>query len=459
MYNIFDKINQLQSELSGLTITDKDQRRLDEKLRLEFNYNSNHMEGNTLSYQDTKVLLLKDILPQGKLYKMRELDEMRAHDAAFMMIKEWATDPSREINQNDIRELNRIILVKDFYKDAIDFNGKPTRKKIKVGEYKEYPNSVLLQNGEVFHYADPIEVPALMRELIDWYQDEKESLHPIKLAALFHHKFVLIHPFDDGNGRISRLLMNYILMRHGYPPVVIKSAQKDKYLNALRLADAGDMESFIFYIAEQAEWSLDITTKASKGESIDEMGDLNKKLDFLLKQNHLKSEFAGKYSIEKLDYLMNNSFSNLFMSLENILEKFDMLYNERVVECRFNNGIAIYLKQTDSIINEYFYFSHNVVYFEDEEPRVDVKAIDIKIELKNPVNPKINNMVVTSDLLRFQFYTNRIESSTEDGKVITQFTYDNGISDYEQQVIIEYIGNNILNKMPIDYDPTISNQF
>lgn len=326
MNNIFDKINQLKSELSSLTISDKDQRLLDEKFRLEFNYNSNHMEGNTLTYQDTKVLLLKDILPQGKLYEMRELDEMRAHDAAFKMIKEWATDPSRELNQNDIRELNRIILVKDFYKDAIDLNGNPTRKKIKVGDYKEYPNSVLLQNGEVFHYADPIEVPALMGELIDWYQDEKDGLHPITLAAVFHHKFVLIHPFDDGNGRISRLLMNYILIRYGYPPVVIKSAQKDKYLNALRLADAGDMESFITYIAEQAEWSLGMTIKAAKGENIEEENDWEK--EFVILSQQVKS-IPTIRTVKNTTERIHDSIIPLFKEIRKVaFEKFLILFKD-----------------------------------------------------------------------------------------------------------------------------------
>ncbi len=336
MYNIFDKINQLKSELSGLTISDKDQRRLDEKFRLEFNYNSNHMEGNTLTYQDTKVLLLKDILPQGKLYEMRELDEMRAHDAAFMMIKEWATDPSREINQNDIRELNRIILVKDFYKDAIDLNGNPTRKKIKVGDYKEYPNSVLLQNGEVFHYADPIEVPALMGELMDWYRDEKDGLHPITLAAVFHHKFVLIHPFDDGNGRISRLLMNYILIRHGYPPVVIKSANKDKYLNALRLADAGDMESFITYIAEQAEWSLEIAINAAKGESIEEANDWEKELAMLsMREDTIPTLRTVENTLERMDDSIFPMLRELYKVIE---EKFTPLFESSNFQCVFNQS-------------------------------------------------------------------------------------------------------------------------
>lgn len=104
-------------------------------------------------------MLLKDIV-SGTTYTFRELEEMKAHDIAFEVVKQWALDFSRALTQGDIRELNRLILVKDFWKDAQTNDGQPSRKMIKVGEYKDTPNSVRLQNGEVFHYAEPIEVPA-----------------------------------------------------------------------------------------------------------------------------------------------------------------------------------------------------------------------------------------------------------------------------------------------------------
>ncbi|MBK8671349.1 MAG: Fic family protein [Saprospiraceae bacterium] len=281
MTDKFNNINILKKELDALQFSDHDRRRLEEKLRLEFSYNSNHLEGNTITYLDTKALLLKDIV--ANTYSFRELEEMKAHDGAFTLIKEWAVDQDRDISQVDIKELNKLILVKDFWKDAQTPDGQPVRRMIKVGEYKEMPNSVRLANGEIFHYAEPFEVPAKMQELMDWYNDEKSGLHPITLATIFHHKFVLIHPFDDGNGRLSRLMMNYILLRLGYPPIVIKSVDKIKYLNALRLADVGDNEAFIDFIADQVIWSLELSIKAAKGESIEELNDWEKELNILSK--------------------------------------------------------------------------------------------------------------------------------------------------------------------------------
>ncbi|MBP6235686.1 MAG: Fic family protein [Saprospiraceae bacterium] len=330
MSNKFDIIHILKRELDTLQISDHDRRRLEEKFRLEFSYNSNHLEGNTITYLDTKALLLKDIVANS--YTFRELEEMKAHDGAFTLIKEWAVDQDRDISQVNIKELNKLILVKDFWKDAQTPDGLPVRRIIKVGEYKEMPNSVQLANGEIFHYAEPFEVPAKMQELMDWYNDEKTGLHPVTLAAIFHHKFVLIHPFDDGNGRLSRLMMNYILIRFGYPPVVIKSVDKSKYLNVLRLADAGNFEAFIDFIVVQVIWSLGLSIKAAKGESIEEPNDWEKELSILSKSEDTIPERKTWYNLntrvldscfplfrkikEKAENLLSQLFEEAYFILE-----------------------------------------------------------------------------------------------------------------------------------------------
>ncbi len=311
MTHKFHIINNLKNELLQLAFSANDQRRLDEKIRLEFSYNSNHLEGNTITYLDTKALLLKDIVANS--YTFRELDEMKAHDAAFSLVKEWAASQDRDISQVDIKELNKLILVKDFWKDAQTPDGQHTRREIKVGEYKELPNSVRLTNGEIFHYAEPFEVPAKMQELMDWYNDEKSRLHPVILATRFHHMFVLIHPFDDGNGRLSRLMMNYILLRFGYPPIVIKSIEKTKYLTALRLADAGNMEAFIDFIAEQVIWSLELSIKAANSESIEDPNDWEKELKILAKKDDTIPE---RKTLDIINLRCQDSFFPLFRAIK-----------------------------------------------------------------------------------------------------------------------------------------------
>ncbi len=277
MIDNHDIAEQLHKKLLALQpISPELQAKLDKKFRLEFNYNSNHLEGNTLTYGETELLLIfGDTMGN---HNIREYEEMKAHDAAWHLIEDWAKDKERPLTEQHIKNLNEIILVQPYWKEAITTDGQPTRRQIKVGNYKEFPNSVRLQNGEIFSYASPADTPIQMQELIDWYRREEGGLPPITLAALLHYKFVRIHPFDDGNGRISRLLMNYVLLRNGYPPVIIKSEDKANYLRALHMADTGDYEPFISYIADQVVWSLNIAIRAANGESIDEPGDLDKEI-------------------------------------------------------------------------------------------------------------------------------------------------------------------------------------
>ena len=110
---------------------------------------------------------------------------------------------------------------------------------IHAGEYKTRPNSVITRYGDRFEYASPEETPSLMADLVDWYNKaEKEGkLSPVELAALFHYRYIRIHPFEDGNGRIARLMVNFILTRHDYPMIVVRSRKKSEYLEALHQAD------------------------------------------------------------------------------------------------------------------------------------------------------------------------------------------------------------------------------
>ena len=211
------------------------QRRIDQSFMIDFNYNSNHLEGNTLTYGQTKLLLLFGKVQGDGL--MRDFEEMKAHNVGLKMMKTEALDRQRPLSESFIRELNRTILAGDFYKVSRDGSYK---YKIHTGVYKTRPNSVITPAGELFDYASPEETPALMAELVAWYNDEekKGELSPIELAALFHYRYIRIHPFEDGNGRIARLLINYILYRHGYPMIVILSSDRDNYLNVLGKCDS-----------------------------------------------------------------------------------------------------------------------------------------------------------------------------------------------------------------------------
>ena len=110
---------------------------------------------------------------------------------------------------------------------------------IHAGQYKARPNGVITRYGDRFEYASPEETPGLMADLVDWYNkaEQEGRLSPVELAALFHYRYIRIHPFEDGNGRIARLVVNFILTRHNYPMVVVRSRKKNEYLEALHQTD------------------------------------------------------------------------------------------------------------------------------------------------------------------------------------------------------------------------------
>lgn len=218
-------------------LSQKDKERLSRRFTVDFNYNSNHIEGNTLTYGQTEVLLLF-----GKVIgeaDVRDVQGMSASNVALRMMMDEAGVKEVPLTQNFIRTLHKTILREDYTVFRNLPGGVLTGYMVHAGQYKTRPNSVITRDGDRFDYASPEETPALMSDLVDWYNAaEKDGrLSPIELAALFHYRYIRIHPFEDGNGRIARLMMNYILTRHGYPMVVVRSRRKNEYLEALHLAD------------------------------------------------------------------------------------------------------------------------------------------------------------------------------------------------------------------------------
>lgn len=320
-----DTVNALKIELDKkVPFKAEDEKRLQKKLRLEFNYNSNHLEGNTLTYGQTQLLLFFD-KSSGDV-PVSDIEEMKAHDVALSQIKEKANDKDRPLTENFIKELNKTILVKPFWKNAISPNGTPTRKRIEIGQYKTSPNSVQLYNGEVHEYASPEETPALMGDLLNWYNTSKDQIHPVQLAAEFHYRFVCIHPFDDGNGRVARLILNYIMLKNNYPPVIIKSDDKESYLTALQKADIGDIEALIEYVEEQSIWSLELSLKAANGEDIDELGDIEKEIGILKRKKLTETKI---FKTPKIAYeIINHINDDLWKPLNKLLNNFNDFFAE-----------------------------------------------------------------------------------------------------------------------------------
>ena len=312
-----------------------DEKRLWRKLLLDWNYHSNRIEGNTLTYGETELLLIHGTASGD--HELRHYNEMQAHDVAIRHLRQMAKE-DRPISEGDIRDLNRILLKEPFWKEAITQDGKPTRKEIIPGEYKTVPNNVRTAGGDIFPFADPVDVPLRIGDLVTWLRSamEKGELHPLEIASKLHHDFVLIHPFDDGNGRTARLLVNYVLMRSGYLPLIVPTERKDSYLAALRLADAGDLTTLTARLTEWAEISLDRGIRAAKGESIEDPDDLAKEIELFKRRQTQSSRAVISKSPAGLLELYRTSFLPLFEDFENSLRTLDPLFSKTGIV--FTNG-------------------------------------------------------------------------------------------------------------------------
>ena len=229
--DVMNKWNALQP------LSDRDRDMLSRRFTIDFNYNSNHIEGNTLTYGQTEILLLF-----GKIVgeaDVRDVHEMAASNVGLKMMKEEALLKDTPLTQHFIRTLHKTLLREDYTVYRTLPGGVQTSYVIHAGQYKTRPNSVITRYGDRFEYATPEETPALMSDLVDWYNEAERlgKFTPIELAAIFHYRYIRIHPFEDGNGRIARLMANYILTRHDYPMIVVRSRKKKEYLEALHRTD------------------------------------------------------------------------------------------------------------------------------------------------------------------------------------------------------------------------------
>ena len=365
-----NKIESLYKEWQSLQpLKEQDQNRLDQKFMLEFNYNSNHIEGNTLTYGQTEMLLMF-----GKVVdeaNMKDLEEMKASNVGLKMVKEAALDKEQPLTEYFIRTLHQTLLREDYtvYRQLPD--GTNTSYVVHAGQYKTRPNSVITATGERFEYASPEETPALMTDLLQWYnQAETEgAMSPIELASLFHYRYIRIHPFEDGNGRISRLIVNYILYRHGNPMIVVKSSDKNNYLTVLNRCDIAigpipsdgahaelsQIKPFVEYMSKCLENALTISIRGAKGENIEDADDWRKNLKLKYRDQINKPEATE----ELVDKIMQKDFIGLLQYIDHELSEFYSVFTS--VQWKPSNGNFSTTEQGVCCSDIEFYKEFNVI--------------------------------------------------------------------------------------------------
>ncbi|MEQ8418039.1 MAG: Fic family protein [Imperialibacter sp.] len=416
------KALQLKKELDQLRpIKPEDERRIMDKFRLDWNYHSNNLEGNSLTYGETKALILFGITAQGK--PLKDHFEITGHNEAINLVLDVVKE-ERPLSENFIRELHKLLLKESYETDAITPDGKPTKKRITIGAYKTQPNHVKTKTGEIFRFSTPEETPALMHDLMEWLGEKKaKGLNPVLVAAEFHYRFIRIHPFDDGNGRVARILMNFILMQYGFPPVIIKTEDKENYFAVLRLADAGQIEPFIEYIGSNLVRSLEIMIRGAAGESIEEPDDLDKEIKILYEK---AKRVGGKIRIVKNQNALLGFYSGPFKKL---LDGF--LEANRVFEdFYFQKDFIIYMNGngiTGPVDNQLF--------LNLEKVTEDLEGITISTQFKTFNLDGFNEFNFTSSI-QIGFSKTLIILAPAQGDFSLKKLYDDDITDKEIDSLI-----------------------
>lgn len=432
-----EKAHALKQELDSYRpLTPEMEKRIMQKFRLDWNYHSSNIEGNALTYGETKALILFGTTAQAK--PLKDHLEMTGHDEAIKYIEEIIKQ-ERPLTEHFIRELHKLLLKEPYEVDAITPDGQPTRKRINIGQYKTTPNHVLTVQGEIFYFATPEETPAKMQELMDWYKKtiKKKKSDFILFATEFHYRFIRIHPFDDGNGRIARLLMNFILMQKGYPPAIIKTEDKKNYFAALQQADAGDLEYFFNYICEHEIESLELMISGARGEEIEDEDDLDKKLALLKQKLGHKQDTRVKVikDSESIKDVIEKSINPFLVALESRMKDFDSFFKSRKVTFK----LSINEQFGNNFVDLFTKFSNEAVY-----PKLNKNQKINKIEATSnfySLRESENHTSLKGVSFTFSFYDLVYEITLSGTKKPVNKLYDEYLSELEINNIVKQAGN------------------
>jgi len=220
--------------------------RIKEDFTIEWTHHSNAIEGNTMTLAETKFILQEGITIGGK--SLREHFEVINHKKAIDCIEDLVSS-GNELRTIDVLSVHELVLnnIMD------DFAGRLRQGMVRIV-------------GANFTPPNARRVPDFLQELIEYINENPDKLDFLTLATVFHHRFVWIHPFYDGNGRTVRLVMNLILMRNGYPPCFILAQDRKRYISALNQANKGNLKSLTTMMYQAMERSLNIYLNTIGGD-------------------------------------------------------------------------------------------------------------------------------------------------------------------------------------------------
>ncbi|KAG7169902.1 adenylyltransferase Fic-like [Homarus americanus] len=260
-----NRIDNKRDDLAQIPSSSAALRRIKKEAYFQYIYHTAGIEGNTMSLAQTRMILETRLSVGGK--SVMEHNEILGLDLALKYINTTLVHRVGRISLYDVLEIHMRVLGHVYVSDHVP--------------------------------PPPTHLQVLMEDFVEWLNSpEAQTLHPIKYAALAHYKMVFIHPFSDGNGRTARLLMNFLLMQAGYPPVIIRKQDRLMYYDCLQTANEGDTRPFVRFIAHCTEKTLDVYLWATK-EALPKIGqDLNSKSEKEKKHSTLKRKESDSSSIK-----------------------------------------------------------------------------------------------------------------------------------------------------------------
>ncbi len=221
-----EKMERMRLEYRKIISKMTDAQKIDlfDRFAVNFTYESNAIEGNSLTLKDVAIVIHENVAIPGK--NLREIYETRNS----RQVVDFILRGKLKVREKDMHKMHSM-LVKDMG--------------IATG-YKKLPNYL---HGRQVLTAAPEDVVTQMAKLFDWFDENRTKKHPVQLASEFHGRFEQIHPFEDGNGRVGRFLINAMLLQAGYPPLIIRKTQRLSYFSALEDSDNGRtiaLENFLY---------------------------------------------------------------------------------------------------------------------------------------------------------------------------------------------------------------------
>ncbi len=298
---------------------------------------------NFISHEDTNI-------PAQQLMGYLK-SHFEAMDFVFDLIKS-----NRPLTKSFILELHQLILKHQDYSIAVDSLGKTVKVNVIKGKFKEQPNNPKREDGTIFEYCPPIHVDSEIEKLLSIYQDlEEKKIHPVIIASWFHHAFTQIHPFQDGNGRIARLLTSLILIKHRLFPLNVLRNEKPEYIKALEKADKGQPNDLVKLFSKiqrrNIELALNIQTKPDTLKEVAEI--FKEKVEVLSTKQKLAREKLIMRNRDSLTKFIYTIIGDIQKELFEIIPK-DKAYIKAVASKKDN--YHYYTNQIIDYANEHNYF-------------------------------------------------------------------------------------------------------